>query len=45
MRDQWIVDRKSLTPEQWAQRRASWFATRDAWIARNKAYAQSRRQR
>lgn len=43
MRDQWIVDRKSLTPEQWAQRRADWFATRDTWIAANRANAQSRR--
>ena len=42
MRDQWIVDRKSLTPAQWAQRRADWFATRDAWIAKNKAYAGTR---
>ena len=43
MRDQWIVDRRSLTPAQWAQRRADWFATRDGWIARNKAYAATRR--
>lgn len=42
MRDQWIVDRKSLTPAQWAQRRADWFAIRDAWIAKNKAYAGTR---
>ena len=43
MRDQWIVDRKTLSPAQWAQRRADWFVTRDAWIARNKAYAATRR--
>ena len=42
MRYQWIVDRKTLTPEQWAQRRADWFAVRDAWIATNKARAQTR---
>ena len=42
MRDQWIIDRKSLTPAQWAQRRADWFATRDAWIARNRARVQDR---
>ena len=43
MRDQWIVDRSTLTPAQWAQRRADWFATRDGWIARNKDYAATRR--
>ncbi|MDP3676189.1 MAG: hypothetical protein Q8R44_14025 [Novosphingobium sp.] len=42
MRDQWIADRKSLTPAQWAQRRADWFATRDAWIAANRARVQDR---
>lgn len=42
MRDQWLVDRDSLTAEQWAQRRLDWFAARDAWIARNRAWAQAR---
>jgi len=32
-RDQWLVDRESLTPEQWAERRAMWFEARDSWIA------------
>lgn len=43
MRNHWIADRSLLTPAQWAQRRADWFATRDAWITRNRAYAQTRR--
>jgi hypothetical protein len=30
---QWLPDTASLTARQWAQRRASWFDTRDAWIA------------
>lgn len=42
MRDQWLVDRESLTAEQWAQRRLDWFAARDAWVAKNRAWAQAR---
>jgi len=42
-RDQWLLDRDTLTPEQWTQRRADWFAARDAWIARQKAFAQATR--
>jgi hypothetical protein len=42
MRAQWIVDRKSLTPEQWAQRRADWFAARDTWIAQHRDRVQDR---
>jgi hypothetical protein len=38
-RDQWLVDADSLTPEQWAERRAAWFEARDAWIARQKDWA------
>lgn len=43
MRDQWLVDRESLTAQQWAERRLDWFAVRDAWIASQKAWAQARR--
>lgn len=32
-RDLWLVDRESLTAQEWAERRASWFEARDAWIA------------
>lgn len=42
MRDQWIVDRESLTPAQWAQRRADWFANRDAWIAAHRTQVKTR---
>jgi hypothetical protein len=45
MRDQWVLDRSSLTAEQWAERRAAWFAARDAWIANQKATAMARRNR
>ncbi len=38
-RDQWLVDADSLTPEQWAERRAAWFEARDAWIAKQKDWA------
>ena len=31
--DQWLPDAASLTPAQWAERRASWFDTREQWIA------------
>lgn len=40
MRDQWLVDKDSLTPEQWAVQRANWFSARDAWIASQKEWAQ-----
>lgn len=40
MRDQWLVDRETLTPRQWADQRASWFAARDSWIAAHKDWAQ-----
>lgn len=43
MRDQWLVDRGSLTPQQWAQHRVDWFAARDAWIANQKAWAMAHR--
>jgi len=43
MRDQWLLDRSSLTPQQWALQRANWFAARDAWIANQKAVAMARR--
>lgn len=36
MRAQWLVARDSLTAVQWAQRRADWWAARDAWIAKNR---------
>lgn len=42
VRDQWLVDRESLTPRQWAQRRVDWFQFRDAWIARQKSWAKAR---
>lgn len=45
LRDQWLVDRASLTPEQWAQRRLDWFAMRDSWIASRTGWAQARRDR
>jgi len=41
LRDQWIADRDSLTPEQWAQRRLDWFVFRDAWAAQH-GYSQAR---
>ena len=44
MRDQWLVDRKSLTPQEWALQRANWFAARDTWIAKQTAWAQARRR-
>jgi len=40
MRDQWLVDRDTLTPQQWAEQRANWFAARDAWIESQKDWAQ-----
>jgi hypothetical protein len=43
MRDQWLVDRGSLTPQEWAIRRSAWFDARDAWIANQKAWAMARR--
>ena len=39
MRDQWLVDRKSLSPQQWAEQRAAWFTARDGWIANQKQWA------
>lgn len=33
MRDQWLPDRDTLTPQQWALKWADWFDARDAWIA------------
>ena len=42
MRDQWLVDRKSLSPQQWAEQRAAWFAARDTWIANQKQWASAR---
>lgn len=42
MRDQWIVDRKTLSPADWAMRRAEWFTARDAWIATHKDWAMAR---
>lgn len=41
MRDQWLVDKNSLTAAQWAQRRSDWFAARDAWIANQKSWAKA----
>lgn len=41
-RNQWIVDADSLTPQQWAEHRATWFEARDAWIAKQKDWAASR---
>ena len=43
MRDQWLVDRETLTPQQWAEQRAAWFAARDAWIANQRTMASNRR--
>ena len=43
-RDQWLVDRTSLTPQQWALQRANWFAARDAWIAQQMQMASMRRR-
>jgi hypothetical protein len=43
MRDQWLVNRGSLTPQQWAIQRANWFAARDAWIASQRTWASARR--
>ena len=43
MRDQWLVDRDTLTPQEWAQRRVDWFAARDAWISSQKAWAMAHR--
>ena len=43
-RDQWLLDRTSLTPQQWALQRANWFAARDAWIAQQMQMAQTRRR-
>ena len=31
--EQWLPDAASMSAAQWAQRRASWFDTREAWIA------------
>jgi len=33
MREQWLVERDSLTAVQWAQRRVDWWHARDAWVA------------
>jgi hypothetical protein len=44
MRDQWLVDRASLSPQQWAEQRARWFAARDAWIANQRTMASNRRR-
>ena len=35
------LDLDSLTAEQWAQRRLDWFVFRDAWIARQRQWAQA----
>jgi hypothetical protein len=43
-RDQWLLDRTSLTPQQWALQRANWFAARDAWIAQQMQMASTRRR-
>ncbi len=32
-REEWLVERQTLTAVQWAERRAAWFRERDAWIA------------
>lgn len=29
----WLAELNSLTAAQWAERRASWFTARDAWLA------------
>jgi len=44
MRDQWLVNRNTLSPQQWAEQRANWFAARDAWIESQKDWAQIYRQ-
>lgn len=44
MRDQWLVDRASLSPQEWALRRAAWFDARDTWIATQKDWALARRR-
>lgn len=31
--EQWLPDLTSMSAAQWAQRRSSWFDTREAWIA------------
>lgn len=31
--EQWLPDAASISAAQWAQRRASWFDTREVWIA------------
>lgn len=43
MRDQWLAERGTMTPQAWALRRADWFAMRDAWIANQRAWASARR--
>ena len=39
MREQWLVERGSLSAAQWAERRVDWWRARDAWIARNRPQA------
>ena len=39
VRDAWLVERRTLTAAQWAERRALWFRERDAWIAGGQLWA------
>jgi hypothetical protein len=41
VRDQILVDAGTLTPAQWAERRAQWFDARDQWIAKQVEWAQT----
>lgn len=41
VRDEMLVDAGTITPAQWAERRAQWFDLRDQWIAKQAAWAQS----
>lgn len=36
MRKEWLAEKPARTANEWAVRRADWFAARDAWIASKK---------
>jgi hypothetical protein len=41
MRDQWLAERGTMSPQDWALRRAAWFEARDTWIANQRQFASS----
>ena len=44
-RNRWLAMRGTMSPQEWAQRRADWFVFRDNWILAQRDWASARRTR